>query len=232
MKRVFGLVFTVFLVPAVVVAAPVNLVINGDFSAGNTGFISDYAPVGANTEGMYPPGVYTVDTSAVDDHDLWVTGGDHTTGTGNFMLVNGFTSTPNLLVWSQTLAVTAMTDYFFEAFTNNLCCNAAAGGGPAPPTANLSFLINGLLVGSGGAMGAPGFWTGISTMWNSGSATTAVLQIRDSAIDFGGNDFGIDDVYLGTQSTVNPVPEPFSMLLLGSGLAMVAKGVRGKRKVM
>ena len=38
----------------------------------------------------------------------------------------------------------------------------------------------------------------IADLWFSGSTTTAVLEIRDVNKAFGGNDFGLDDLYMGT----------------------------------
>lgn len=167
------------------------------------------------------PGVYTVTTSAVNNHALWETSGDNTTGTGNFMLVNGYSGRAGRTVWAQTVTVDPNIDYFFEAFTKNLCCASTTAA-----TADLSFLINGILIKSGGGSGLPGFWSGLSSMWNSGGATTAVLEIRDGVTVFEGNDFGLDDIFFGTESTVTP--EPTSLALFGTG-ALLAWRARRRR---
>jgi len=76
-----------------------NLVVNGNFSGGNTGFSSEY---------IYQPpqnineGVYWIGTNP----KIW-NGGmspctDHTSGNGNMMMVNGATKT-NINVWKQTI---------------------------------------------------------------------------------------------------------------------------------
>ena len=203
-------------------AAPVNLVTNGNFSAGNVGFSSEYIYKTPGTNDLWDPGVFSVTTSALNNHALWETSGDNTTSTGNFMLVNGYTDRPGRTVWSQTVTVDSNTNYFFEAFSKNLCCSSLTF-----PTADLSFLINGILVGGGGGIGLPGFWSGISSLWNSGGATTAQLEIRDGVTVFSGNDFGLDDIYLGTETSITP--EPASLALLGTG-ALLAWRERRRRR--
>lgn len=46
----------------------INLVANGDFTLGNTGFSTDYVAKQAGTNDMWDPGTYTVDTSAAGNH--------------------------------------------------------------------------------------------------------------------------------------------------------------------
>jgi len=72
---------------------PPNLcadIVNGDFSAGNTGFTSEYKyvspadaqPAGGYPLGMWAEGTYSVDTDPHNQHDLWASFGDHTDHTG------------------------------------------------------------------------------------------------------------------------------------------------------
>lgn len=79
-----------------------NLIVNGDFEAGNTGFNTDY---------RFSPG------SIFDFHEYAITTnprlvpnqatafGDHTSGSGLMMAVNGPLSPTVLTVWSQTVAL-------------------------------------------------------------------------------------------------------------------------------
>lgn len=88
-----------------------ELVANGDFEAGNTGFSTQYSYVSAtgwNTLG--PPFVYAVGTNPYDYHSAWGPGfGDHTSGSGKMMIVNGTTSSdiPQKLVWGQEVTLPA-----------------------------------------------------------------------------------------------------------------------------
>ncbi|MFN5909891.1 MAG: gliding motility-associated C-terminal domain-containing protein [Bacteroidota bacterium] len=177
-----------------------NSVINGDFSGGAVGFSSDYS-LSADTQ---PESTYFVTTDANLTHPGF-TGIDHTTGTGNFMVVNG-SGTPNTSVWCQTVTVQPNTDYVFSTWVSTL-----AVGSPAV----LQFSINGNTIGT--PFTAPlftGEWDEFYSTWNSGSATSATICIVNQNTAVGGNDFGLDDIFFSalcssTESftvTVNPLP--------------------------
>ena len=177
-----------------------ELVVNGDFEQGNTGFTTDYQYVANTTaNGLVPNGgLYTVNNDPHFNHDnFW--GTDHTTanGTGNYMLING---TSNKVVWKQTVTVIPNTDYYFSAYAVSL--NSVA------PYADLQFRVNGINIGSNtGALDPkssdnnPGTWRRFYGMWSSGGATTAVIEIIDRQNAESGNDFGLDDISFGTLST-------------------------------
>ena len=214
------------LVSAVSDAAPINIIGNADFSGGNSGFSSDYlftSDSPANDD-LWPAGVYGIDDSASGRHPLWVTNGDHTSGSGAMMLVNGQTTSAST-VWRQSVNVAANTTYFFEAWAMNLCCNLAGTWGDS----GLGFYINGMLLGSGLTTGS-GVWAGLSNTWFSAGSTLATLEVRNASTIYSGNDFALDDLFLGTETSLNPTPEPASMLLLGTGLLGVARAVRRRRK--
>ena len=176
-----------------------ELVINGDFEQGNIGFTSAYGYVDGGTAlNMYPEGIYTVGSDAHYYHNQFF-GRDHTSGAGNFMIINGSSSTIN--VWQQTITVLPNTTYYFSAW--------AASVNNVSPFAQLQFNVNGNLVGTTAVLAAgPSSTAGSLTWvrfygsWTSGpSVTTAIVSIRDLQTAPGGNDFGIDDVSFGTLST-------------------------------
>lgn len=160
-----------------------NLVVNSDFSDGNSGFISSYQFCDTKNC-LYPEGRYTVGSDISTYHGDF-SGVDHTSGDGNFLIVNG-AGNPET-VWSQTINVKPYTEYNFSSWV----CSAVGG-----EVAQLQFSINTDTLGS--IFYAPSSvytWEKFDIMWNSGSSTTAVIKILDQNTVSGGNDFGLDDIY-------------------------------------
>ena len=204
-----------------VASAAANLVPNGDFEAGNTLFTSGYAfvPGGNSNEGQY-----TVRSNPFPWNGAFVSIGDHTTCTGLMMVANG-SPTSGAIVWqSQSIAVGAATNYFFEAFVNNVCCAGFSFGPGSESILEFSLSLDGNAPISLGTittnLALAGTWEGLSTQFLSPSAGNVVLSLINRNTNAGGNDFAVDDIFFGTQSTVNPVPEPetYAMLLAGLGL--------------
>lgn len=168
---------------------PGNLVVNGNFSAGNTGFTSDYI----NSADLTPEGLYAIVTNPNSVHPGFAACGDHTTGTGNMMVVNG-AGTPNLNVWCQTIVTIPNTEYQFETWVTSV-----ANGSPAL----LQFSINGGTIGP--IFQAPSTtcnWQRFSATWNSGANTSAVICIVNQNTALGGNDFALDDIAFHAICTV------------------------------
>jgi hypothetical protein len=182
--------------------SPVNLIPNGDFEQGNANFGSDYAwaPTTNTAEGQY-----TVGTNAQTWNGALITAGDHTSGSSLMFIGNG-KATPDRVWFTSAITVQPNTDYYFEAFVMNLCCTQQSGIGdgvnPVGPSV-LSFYANGQLLGTR-TSSKLGVWEGLTTSWNSGSSTTVDLKLVNSNTQALGNDFAVDDVYLGTVSTVLP----------------------------
>jgi len=164
-----------------------NLVVNGDFSAGNTGFGSSYT-YAAPPSSTLVEGDYSVYTDPNGVHSGFTVMGDHTSGTGNMMIINAGPTPVD--VWCQTIAVDPNTDYDFSAWFAN--CSAVT----VPPNIpTLQFRINGVLQGAATPVtAAPGTWVNFSTIWNSGASTTATICIYDATTVASGNDFVIDDI--------------------------------------
>jgi hypothetical protein len=157
-------------------------VLNGDFSAGNSGFTSAYSFISSGTSTT--PGTYGVRTNSLDFNPGYNLFGDHTTGSGNMMLVDGATAT-GTIVWQQTLPVTTNTTYKFSAW--------ATPANSSNPSI-LQFSINGIQVGSSLVLSnTPGQWRRFSAFWNSGSSVAATLTVRDNNGISLGNDFALDD---------------------------------------
>ncbi|EMQ93778.1 hypothetical protein D778_01525 [Xanthomarina gelatinilytica] len=192
-----------------------ELVTNGDFEAGNVGFNSNYA-YHVDVPGLVPAGQgelyddsgnngYSITNNGQNVHiNFW--GNDHTTGNGNFMAVNGHGNT--LIVWQQTVNVEPNTEYYFSAWGMSL--------NNSSQTAQLTFNVNGTNVGTAPSLPThpnnnnPGSdnWTRFYGTWNSGTNTTAVIEIRNLNASLGGNDFGIDDISFATLSTFIRLTSP------------------------
>ena len=188
-----------------------NLVTNGNFSAGNTGFSSQYT-----LGGIGSPGTYVIGTNP-NTVARWAGYGDHTSGTGNMMIVNGSTSA-GLLIWSQTISVNPNTNHFFSVWVANATFS---------PLANISLIVNGVPVASVATPASTGIWRQGTGVWNSNNDTSAVLSLVNLQTAFGGNDFTIDDIAF---SSVAVVPEPGTFCLLGFALVPVGVGLIRRRK--
>ena len=178
----------------------VELVSNGDFSGGNTGFSSVY--FFCNSGGcLGPAGGYGVGTSA-NFYNGGFSGSDHTTGSGNFMILNGSTTAGDN-VWCQTIAVTPNTSYQFSTWLSSL------------NTSNVAILqctINGNPLGTSlNAPGSVGTWVQFFETWNSGVNTSATICITNQNTAGGGNDFGLDDISF--QECVNACPAIDSVVI-------------------
>ena len=190
-----------------------ELVINGNFTAGNTGFISDYLYQpdlsGVNNELVPDTGTrgYGVGVNGQNYHpNFW--GQDHTNNSGgprNMMIVNGKGGT--LRIWEQTITVEPNTEYYFSAWAMSI--NAVG------PFARLRFQVNGAQVGTiadllaGVNTNTNNGWQRFSGTWNSGSVSGPItVRIVNLEPALGGNDFAIDDISFGTLSTFIELTSP------------------------
>lgn len=164
-----------------------NLVTNGNFSGGNLGFTSSYT-YAPPPSGVLVEGNYSVHTNPFGVHTGFTSMGDHTSGTGSMMIINGGSTGAD--VWCTTISVTPNTDYDFSAWFAN--CSSVTTGADVPI---LQFRINGVLIGTPTTVSsAPGTWVSFSNIWNSGTATSANICIYDATTAAAGNDFAIDDI--------------------------------------
>jgi hypothetical protein len=167
---------------AVCYASSQNLILNGNFEAGNINFTNDY--LYAPTD-MYPQGRYCVVANPRTAHGFWAAFGDHTSGTGLMLVANG-DANPTNVAWRQTVSVATNSTYLFSAW--------AASAYHENPS-RFYFFINGQQQGSSVALPTTtGLWRNYSLIWNSADTTAATLEIRMLTTEYGGNDFGLDDL--------------------------------------
>lgn len=165
-----------------------NIVTNGDFSGGNTGFTSGYIPGTGGSWGLLSnEGQYAVTANPILAHNNFASCFDHTQNNilGSMMVVNG-AATPNVNVWQQTITVTPNTDYNFSFWGMTV-----VGSNPG----QLQFSINGVSQGATLTLSVQTcLWQQFTTTWNSGNATSAVIAIANLNTSPAGNDFAIDDI--------------------------------------
>jgi len=159
-----------------------NQVVNGNFTGGNTGFSSGYTF--SNTQPLQP-NQYWIGANPSQINPGFSNCSDHTTGSGNMLVVNGATnaSTP---IWCQTFTVTPNSSYLFETWVASL-----TGASPA----NLMLFVNNVSSGAGFfASNTPCMWGKYCTLWGSGTNTSITLCLYNLNPTNAGNDFAIDDI--------------------------------------
>lgn len=187
-----------------------NLITNGDFSSGNTGFTTNYQFLAtAPTGGLQ--NAYGVVTNPQAWFNAFSNCGDHTTGTGRMLVADGAT-TPNSIVWRQTVPVVNNRVYNFGFWIQSVVTNNPA---------NIEVFINGVSVGFRLAptdvnCASPNRWVQFTHTWNSLSSNSADIVLYNRNINLVGNDFAIDDITFTTTTTctltaskaitVNPIP--------------------------
>jgi hypothetical protein len=237
--------FRSLLLPVVVAAnahAAGNLIFNGDFEAGNTGFTSNYT----FKPGYRPPdldaGQYQITTDANLSHFAWTNPGPQ--GDGTYFFVANASDDTSLSPWMQTVSISpgdiVISDsqnpvyYRFQAYISSLY--------PANPP-ELSFEMS--LNNSGNwqtlttsvAPSSTGVWElTYRDGWFGSEPTSISFRLRNALGEAGGNDLGIDSIYFGLSDQApdygtNPiasigeitgVPEPSALGLLLPTLATVA----------
>jgi gliding motility-associated-like protein len=172
---------TLYVVQTIGEATGDNLIVNPDFTDGNTGVTSDYDFVST----IRIQGVYGVNTSAANLNSIsFEDCPDHTSGTGQMMVVDGSPITDEK-VWCQTVAVEAGANYAFSTWLTSV--------NPRNP-ARLQFSINGTRLGGVFMAGETVCdWRQFYAVWNAAVATEAVICIVNQNTNPEGNDFALDD---------------------------------------
>ncbi|HRO38433.1 MAG TPA: gliding motility-associated C-terminal domain-containing protein [Flavobacteriales bacterium] len=185
-----------------------NLVYNGDFSLGNTGFSSQfiYSLVSVQNEGYY-----TVGPNASWYHNQF-----QGTGLGNFLIGNsGYTSWANNVVdaWCQTISCcpgqTYTLSFWGRTLTNEL-------------PARMVWVMDGVLA-NWPDLTFPSYgagWQPYSVNWTAGPGQTSVNAcIQITSADGIGDDFGIDDINISAnvilRDTVHVAVTPLPAVNLG-----------------
>lgn len=156
-----------------------NLIFNGDFELGYTGFTTGYTrgmpggPFGPSNIDVGPdPFAYNAGFSHCTDHG----------GGGNQLVVDGHTAagTP---VWCQTVPTVAGKTYQFSFFVQSVF--------PVSPP-NLSIRVNGNSFGNVSS-GAVCVWVPFMACFTATSSSSTICIVENTGVGFG-NDFALDDI--------------------------------------
>jgi len=163
----------------------VELIMNGDFSQGNTGFTSQYA---ANTTGF---GTYNVTTNPTLFNNQWKIASDHSPSADNLMMmIDGSTSSNLPTIWQQTVQVQPNTDYRLSLW-------GAMAFPSSPPRIEVRFnTVSQTVFSLQGGNAVVGVWQPFDLNFNSGTNTQLDIVLKDLNTASGGNDFAFDDISL------------------------------------
>ena len=152
-----------------------KLLTNGDFSAGNTGFISEstYASVGTSTIPVWYMGVKGGVGGAGD----------------NFLSVSG-ESDPTKIGWAQDVSLVKGVNYTFSyyAATNN-------------PPAQLQVYVGGVAVGTASQLVSGADWALVTVSFTATTTGMQQLAIKDLVTVASGNDYVLDGMSLSVDAT-------------------------------
>lgn len=169
-------------------AAAQNLIVNGDFESGNSGFTTGYAFGDVSGPGTY--NIATNPSTVSGAYGDWCNCGDHTSGAGMMLIANGATKVA-LPVWEQAVHVKPNTDYTFSYWGAEVDHDSSS-------LPHLAVKINGRVIGSSffprNSPDNGGQWQNYTFTWNSGSSHIANIALIDLNTDATWNDFALDDI--------------------------------------
>ena len=177
-----------------------------------TGFTTDYA---RNDLSQFDAGTYTIGSAF--DHPFWepVSGQPD----GPIMFVNGRDDRVST-VWEKSFFAPADTTISVSAWLGNVCCTAESGLHYPGPI--LSWFLNGVFFFDAMTDGA-GVMQLFTQSFESGGGLYT-LSLRNQSTVYNGNDFAVSGL------SVEPVPEPSTLLLFGSTLGLLAARMRRGRR--
>jgi gliding motility-associated-like protein len=202
-----------------------NLIVNGDFSQGNSNFSTDYQFItNAGQSGVQR--AYGIVSSANSWFQFFPSCISNAPSGGNMMVVDGSSSNAgNDKVWGQTVTVLPNKTYTFSYWLQTIA---------TPNQALIEIKINGTTLGTALAPNTNCQTTQYTYQWNSGSNTTAQIEIFDRVFIANGNDFSLDDISLvenipqcvaSTTLTVTITPQTTPTFSFGTTSSICSGGI-------
>ena len=214
-KLILSAVVAAFAMAPTIASAATNLITNGDFSAGFSGFTTQYNVVAPAPNVMWDEGNITIAADPMSVHNYWV----NLPGSNPMLIANG-AGNSNLTIWQESaINVVSGGKYNFAADVMNVCCNANFHGSNSPSSIIFQVSTDGvtwtdLVSHLTNPPGDAGVIASLSALYNAGATGTISLRAINDINAASGNDFAIDNL-----SFASAVPEPstWAMLFLGFG---------------
>ena len=212
MKRTgFSQVIRVILLTAGLAAtglanAQANLLANGDFSGGNTGFVSSYTHSGD----LFPEGTYAVTDNPSSVHSAFLTtlGSTGPGGSGgNVMVVNGATAA-GAMVWGEQVTMQAGVPHDFAGWITTVLRSDAAPSqlnvelSTTPGTCGDAGLTYDPVTTLTATASGPEWVETTAAGVTRGAAGSYCLRMVNNQVQPGGNDFALDDLSFTAQAVV------------------------------
>ncbi len=181
-----------------------NLFLNGNFSSGNTGFISAFL----FSPDLYTEGHYNIGSNANTFHTQW-----QGVGNGVFLMLNGGFTTAWSAIYCQNVTVCPGQTY-------NLSFRMASLATSGPPQVQW-IISDGTATGLAVASNVQGQWTTFNSTWTATTAATQLDFCLQLMSEYGiGNDIGLDDMVLSStvilRDTVHVFVNPPPVMNCGS----------------
>ena len=202
-----------------------NLIVNGDFSQGNSNFSTDYQFITNAGQGGVQR-AYGIVSSANSWFQFFQPCTSNAPSGGNMMVVDGSTSNAgNDKVWGQTVTVLPNKTYTFSYWLQTIA---------TPNQALIEVKINGVSIGTALAPNTNCQTTQYTYQWNSGSSTTAQIEFFDRIFVLNGNDFSLDDISFvenitqcatATTLSVTVTPQTIPTFSFGTTLSICSGGI-------
>jgi gliding motility-associated-like protein len=179
-----------------------NLIYNGSFNLGATGFYTQYnlvaaAPAPGGAQGIAGvvamANAFFAPYAACPDQD------------GNSAMLVVDAATTNAIVWQQAVPVEPNTDYILSYWAT-----AVVTDNPA----QLATGINNTVLNTTTLTSNVCAWQEITFIWNSGASTVALIDITDLNLLANGNDFAIDNISF--QSAAQPCIDSVTVTVTNS----------------
>ena len=162
-----------------------NIVVNGDFEAGNSDFTTEYT---TDCTAPIARGAYCLHDEPESFGAYFSDCRDVTSGSGK-MFITDASEVPGVKIWCQNITVLQNTKYEFSAWVTSLHASN-------PPT--LQFWVNGTTLGDELQIeGTQCNWQNMAGEWDSDQTTSAEICVLNQNTLGIGNDFAMDDIYFG-----------------------------------